>query len=295
MQRKSIKPGGFTLIELLVVISIIALLVGILLPALGAARRTAQSAVCKSNLRQIAIAITAYSTDNKDFIPNLRQFTNPNDLSNPTDFDTGESQAVSWWTSLLATGGYGATPEMFVDPAFDSAELNDDSIREANMNNAKDYRWRNSDYGINAYVYAARRRDVSLPLNNPQFPTAIGAKGWERSIREDEMRRTSQHLAVVDTWHAVADPGSPKYTPGIRQRGYYWVSGLDDGFTYPHARHSGTSMNIGWGDAHVSGFSVKDIFFPYDDLGDWRAQAPRLNKKVEPYIWDTSGIYDKYR
>jgi len=56
---------AFTLIELLVVISIIALLIGILLPALGAARNTAIHAQCQSNLHSIATAVLTYEADNR--------------------------------------------------------------------------------------------------------------------------------------------------------------------------------------------------------------------------------------
>jgi len=61
--------GGFTLIELLVVIAIIAILVGLLLPALSAARAEARKTKCRSNLEQQARGITAYYGTYNDFWP----------------------------------------------------------------------------------------------------------------------------------------------------------------------------------------------------------------------------------
>jgi len=60
---------GFTLIELLVVVSIIALLIGILLPSLRGARRSANRVACGATLRDLGHALRMYLNDSKDILP----------------------------------------------------------------------------------------------------------------------------------------------------------------------------------------------------------------------------------
>ena len=157
--RNRNKPA-FTLVELLVVIGIIAVLVGILLPALNKARRASYSIKCMSNLRVIAQASLQYSIDNKDcFLPSVIWADNEN-----------SANGADYWPHLLIYRKYLPTQNLVGAAATDAGPFAFTSVLVCPSVQA--------DFATPNSAVDGIRREPSVILDKRFFPVAQHPGFW---------------------------------------------------------------------------------------------------------------------
>lgn len=262
---------AFTLIELLVVISIIALLVGILLPALGAARQSAKSIVCMSNCRQIGTASTTYTVDNKDFFVRYREVYNPGSYP-------GTSHG-SWWTAILHNQGYMPERKGFSCPSLESEK----KIEEADPMQPQQAEWAWSEYGMNSSNIGVvqRKQHFSLPLYTYSGTVPSGPNqgqtvaGLTISARISDFTKASNTIYFMDSVEKI---GRTDY------RGSGFVFDNSNGsrvYGNPHPRHKLTA-NTTFADGHSEGLKMT--------TGDDQPAIPTVREQM--YGAPRSGGYD---
>jgi len=279
--------GGFTLIELLVVISIIALLVGILLPALGAARRSAQVLKCSSRMKQIMVAMTSYTIDNNGFFPAGEWLgTQNDDLTISYDdllagYD-GRSQLTrdQMLQPYAYVGDAKAAGSDFYRCPLDNVEAFENQTPNATQFFRRTYsisKGSNPTVTTTAAQNEYRRAPGISNYNAIQGLNPLGnpIRGqW--SAKDAEVTRGSSTIALAEFAFDINTMGIAIYSnisggdqawSGYAQHEYN-VIGHHDGKGLPdtYSERLGNKTNYGFVDGHVEGLTLRDTLTGLDNL-----------------------------
>lgn len=182
--------AGFTLIELLVVISIIALLVSILLPALGSATKTARQIQCGSNLRQNFISFDVYAQDHTDMYPPLGRWNASGEMG---------ASDVQFWYELM----------------FKQSYLNPEGQTKQDWAATGTSLWKTGDLSCPSTFYVSSRENVSV----------IGSVGTCYGVNYELYDEYASTLGESRYYTALVKDHAGRYGPSS----IYWLGDTGGG------------------------------------------------------------------
>jgi len=225
-------PRGFTLLELLIVISLIALLIGLLLPALSVVRTQAQGAQCLSNVRQVTIALETHANDEHDDYPVAGPYIAWDQIEVHDDSNsTVRGEFPSWMQQL--------------------------------------YYYLESDTGYLCPDYPGPDEQYHYFLG---ARAAYYEHGKWAPLERNKIKYSSAHIVLGDTnylhW-SQSQPSADADKDDYTQRGLEWDYASSGDHYEP--QHNG-NLNLGFADGHAKGFDEHDperMTYHYDEMRDW--------------------------
>jgi prepilin-type processing-associated H-X9-DG protein/prepilin-type N-terminal cleavage/methylation domain-containing protein len=257
------KSMRFTLIELLVVIAIIAILAGMLLPALARARSTAHEASCKNNLKQLGLGMNMYIDTYNGIYPTARE----------------KNGARRRWQTLVGEFINGSVKDSSAGSDAGSGNMIVNNILKCSATNKSDFQLdssafpgekredylRTGSYGYNWATFGPFEQDASVirtfPVNNARIRAQSSTIMFGDSFGDYQKSQNRPHSYTLDG-------------PTLLN-GRWGTSGTQ---TPADPRHN-NKFNAAFGDGHVKALSMRDAGYDADKPGS-------LGQSGNPTLWN---------